>query len=558
MTTVVWLALAAFVVVAWRQVNTRAGWRAVAVLLALGFSAAHQFLFATVPGEAYVTFRYAEQLAGGAGPVFNHGERVEGYADFLWMAVLAVPRALFGTEVAATAVTLGVLCTLGTVLLAYFVTNRIVRIAEPAGPGLPALGVLAAVLTAGAGSLAAYGASGLGTPLFLLLVLAVCGLLAARRPVVAGVFAAFAMMTRPEGAVLAIVVGGWLLLAALRRRENGWAPAGYALGALVLVVPWTAWRVTYYGYLLPNAVAARTEQGFGGQLADGWHYLSSFAVAYQAFLLLGAAAPAALRYRRGAPAEPVTRARSLVWLLLVLAAGFAGLTLLAGGGELPAWRLLAVVPPLLAVAAAAAYGVFVLAAASGPSPVPRELRLAGRRVLPVVAVGVCALSLLVSITHPRMLSALHALRDDTRELAEIGAWLGERLPAATVVSAYASGALAYEAGTQLIVVDVRGRTDEHIARDGESDGETRTDYDYVVNVRRPAVAVPAAGYTQRQRCGADPAYAGLYEVANFQRAGTDEWVLLYLRRNRAASLIEALGADPAFAYRPCAPQHTRP
>src|SRR5262245_37420185 len=44
---------------------------------------------ATVAEDAFITFRYARNLAEGAGFVFNRGmPPVEGYSDFLW--VLAV------------------------------------------------------------------------------------------------------------------------------------------------------------------------------------------------------------------------------------------------------------------------------------------------------------------------------------------------------------------------------------------------------------------------------------------------------------------------------------
>ena len=37
--------------------------------------------------DAFITFRYARNLADGLGPVFNPGEAVEGYTTFLWMLV---------------------------------------------------------------------------------------------------------------------------------------------------------------------------------------------------------------------------------------------------------------------------------------------------------------------------------------------------------------------------------------------------------------------------------------------------------------------------------------
>ncbi|MEU6641332.1 hypothetical protein ABZ863_02165 [Saccharomonospora sp. NPDC046836] len=556
----VWLALAVFVVTAWPRLMTSKVWRVCALLLALALSFVQQLLFSTVAEDAYISFRYARNIADGDGPVFNPGERVEGYSNFLWTVLIALSRAMFGWDVQTGAVVLGIACTLGCVLAAYFLVNRIVAVAEPDGPGLPALGVGAAVVTAGASSLAAYGASGLETPLFLLLMLCIGYALAAGRPVVAGVLAALAIMTRPDGVVVAVLAGLWLVTSALRRRTTAWAPAGYALGALVLLVPWTAWRVTYYGYLLPNAVAAKSGGSLGWQLRQGWDYLTGFAQVYQVFVLLGVVAVVVLLGSRRSPAsDTAARARSLVWLLLELAVVYTAFVVAVGGDWMPAWRLLAPVPPLLAIAAAAAYGVWAAADTAGaPSPRPRAQRLAQRRAVGIVAVAVCGLSMVVSVTHPRMLPAMHDWRDAIGELGETGSWLGERLPAGTVVSTYANGALSYRAGSHLVLVDVLGLTDEHIARHGERSesagmiGHIAQDYSYVVNVRMPAVAVDTgAGYAEKQHCGINPAFAGLYEVATFRRAGQERWIALYLRRAQAPVLIELLDADPRFTYVAC-------
>ncbi|TWE13741.1 hypothetical protein FHX69_5869 [Prauserella muralis] len=555
------MVLAVVVVAAWERINTHRTWRVAALGLALAFSLAHQLLFSTVAEDAYITFRYARNVADGLGPVFNAGERVEGYSNFLWLVLLALARATFGLGVAGVGVVLGVLCTLGCVLVAHLLVNRIVRLAQPEGPGLPALGVAAAVLTAGAGPLAAYGPSGLETPLFVLLVLAVCYALAAGRPVVAGVLVALATMTRPDGVVVAVLAGLWLVTAALRRRATGWAPLGYVLGALVLVVPWTAWRVTYYGHLIPNAIVAKSGGSLGWQLEHGWAYLAGFARTYQGFLLLAAIAVAYLAARRRPAGDPAVRGRSLVWLVFLLAVAHVAFIVAVGGDWMPAWRLLAPVPPLLAVAATAAHGVHLVAGEQpgAPSPRPRGRALAERRAVPIVALALCGLSLVVSTTHPRMQPAMHEWRAAIGDLAETGSWLGERLPPGTVIATYANGALSYRAGSHLIVVDVLGLTDEHIARQGERVesagmvGHIARDYDYVVNVRRPAVAIDnGSGYGDRQHCGINPAYAGLYEVATFRRAGTGAWIALYLRRPQAQQLIETLNADPRFTHVPCA------
>ena len=45
-----------------------------------------------VQDDAYISFRYAENLALGRGLVWNEGERVEGYTNFLWTVILAIPH----------------------------------------------------------------------------------------------------------------------------------------------------------------------------------------------------------------------------------------------------------------------------------------------------------------------------------------------------------------------------------------------------------------------------------------------------------------------------------
>ncbi len=599
---VAWLVLAAIVVLTWGRLDTDRGWRGFVLALTLGLSLLHQLLFATVTEDALVSFRYAQNIADGNGPVFNPGERVEGYTNFLWLVLIALPRAAFGADVRTAAVVFGVVATLGAVLLSCFLVNRIVAAAAPAGAEpRPAIGVAAAVLTASAGGLAVYGPSGSEVPLFVLLLLAVCYSLVARRPVVAGVLVASAVMTSPEGLVAGVLGGLWLVGAALKKRHSWWAPVGYLLGALVFLIPRLAWRATFYEHFLPAPLAAKLGGPLGAQVAAGWPYLSGFALAHQGFLLLGLVAAVALLLRRTEPpargeapvvtepalrgfrvaeppargeapvvtepalrgfrvAEPPARgeapvvtaaeARTLIWLLFATAVGLAAAAVLIGGDPGPSWRLLAPLPPLIAVASVATYGVLTADVEAKPSPRPRTWP-AATRLVPVTACGLAGIAVLVSVFSPEMLDRVRDWRAHGDELTEIGGWLGDYLPPGSVVSAAAPGALAARSG-QLLIIDVLGRTDDHIARDGRHDGGVTTDYDYVVNARRPTVAVPSdSGYADRQHCAIDPVYAGKYQVATFRRVGTPYWVSVYPRAEEAKSVVADLDRGPDFRYVPC-------
>ncbi|WP_158887098.1 hypothetical protein [Amycolatopsis anabasis] len=551
-----WVVVAGVLVAGWRLINKHVWWRVAALGVVLGFSLVHQRLFGTVAEDAFISFRYSVNLAEGNGLVFNAGERVEGYSNFLWVVLVAVPHWLFGTGTVVGAVVLGVLCTLGCVVLAYFLTNRIVRPVRAAAgrEPAPALGVAAALLTGAASGLAAYGPSGLETPLFLLLVLGCCYALTARRHLVAGVLVALATMTRPDGLVVVAIAGIWLL-SRVRQGGPGWrGVGGFVFGALLLAVPWTVWRLAYYGYLMPNALAAKAGGSLAWQLEEGWAYVAGFGLAHQGFALLAAAGLAAICYPRPGGSPESAHARSVVWLLFILALGYLVFILFTGGDWMPAWRMLAPVPPLLAVASVAAYGVVTSA------PAADRLRLPARRMTAAVAVGLSGLSLFVSVMSPAMADEMHDWRTKIAGMQEIGSWLGERLPPGSVLSTYANGALSYRAGTRVSVVDVLGLTDEHIARKGKRDetagpvGHIVTDFDYVVNERRPTVAVTTgSGYLPSQECAVPNVYADDYGVATFRRNGTSGWVPVYPRQDQYAAVVAALDADPRFTFVPCPP-----
>jgi hypothetical protein len=431
----VWLLLATAVLLAWPRFGA---WRNGLPLLALALALLQQLMFGTIPDRAFVTFRYAENIAAGHGAVFNIGDRAEGYSDFTWLVLVSLPKAMFGIDIVTGAVVLSTLCVLGCVALAY------------------RFGPLAGMLTAGASGLAAAGQAGTETPLFVLLVLAVGYALKTRHPVAAGVYAMLAMMTRPDGLAVAVAGGLWLVLTAVRGRSNWWAPTGYVLGCLVFGMPWATWRATYYDQAVLNWPSAQLS-------------FSSYA-----FLLAALAAVAI---------------------------------------SLVADRL------------------------RKPSPTPRPVP---RRVVPVAAL-LCAISLPIALEQqPAVLDWWARLA----QTAEIGSWLGARLPPDSMVSTGGVQALGYEVGSRALVLDSGAGSAAYFASEGG--------YEKVASMRQPALATTSTfGYAAAQQCVLDAAYAGSYEAATFRRAGSGDWVTVYVRNDQAPTLIPLLAADPRLVYLPC-------
>ncbi len=65
--------------------------------------------------DAFISFRYVRNLLEGHGLVFNPGERVEGYSNFLWVLELAAIWRVLGVAPEDATPWLSVACTAGTV-----------------------------------------------------------------------------------------------------------------------------------------------------------------------------------------------------------------------------------------------------------------------------------------------------------------------------------------------------------------------------------------------------------------------------------------------------------
>jgi hypothetical protein len=205
--------------------------------------------------DAFISFRYADNLVRGLGLVYNEGERVEGYSNFLWTMYHALGLKL-GADVENWANAGSIACFLGS--LGVLTWNSWVTRRESSGlvTWIPVAAVLAALHP----DWQFFATSGLETSLFaleitLLYVVLTVGPSRSSRAAVAGLLLTLASMTRPDGLLLTVPVAIFVLLTAPRR-----LPALLALSAAFLItwIPYTLWRVSYFGDFFPNTYYAKS------------------------------------------------------------------------------------------------------------------------------------------------------------------------------------------------------------------------------------------------------------------------------------------------------------
>ena len=394
--------------------------------------------------DAFISLTYARNLIEGHGLSWNPGERIEGYSNFSFVMLVAGLRAL-GLDLVVASRLIGVFFGVATVVASaslYAEARRASRTYLESSRERP-LAALHLVLVATSLPLVAWSFGGLETTLFAFLVtMGVRGALTlldtetTTSPLTTGIWFGLATLTRPDGGVFWMAV---LLFLAAKTPRPAWprVVAPVAAGTLLVLVPYLAWKLWYFGELVPNTYFAKSygiPQSF--KLSAGIDYFWSF-VGTPPALPLFAAAALALR-RLSAPRGPAMS------LAVTCCAIFIAYQILVGGDFMEHFRFFAPLIPLLAL---------ILVG------VARELAAGGRERL-AVALGLTLLALtalpLITVEpHPGSTS------DIVAQVA--GPYLEEKWPAGALIGINASGALPY-LQTRHRYIDMLGLNDTHIAR----------------------------------------------------------------------------------------------
>ncbi|HRI52916.1 MAG TPA: hypothetical protein PLW65_22330 [Pseudomonadota bacterium] len=451
---------------------------------------AHSLAFNFVTDDAFISFVYARNLVEHGALVFNVGERVEGYTNFLWTLLLAAGMAVrIAPEVSSR-----VLGTLGGALTLLVAARAMRRLRGAAAPS-PLWDVLPALILAGIPGYACWSSGGLETQLFTLLCTAGATAylevhLAAAPAGLgrAGLLVGLAALTRPEGYLLLGLLGLHRLIVKLRAHASlreRLVPTGEELRFvacfLLLTVPHLLWRRSYYGYWVPNTFYIKSSGG-AAAWSQGLYYLLAFARDQKLFVLpllwtVGLARRVdAGAQRRYLALGAVTYLWTAAFLLYVVSVGgdFMGLyrfvlpivPLNVLCGALGLWRL---------GAASASPSGSQSAASSGPQPGSSSGTPSGEAPVRGWALGLTALLLglhavntyfvdrhaLTFIGADRGIDTPGYLRYYTSDRAAIGKWLGQNVRPDDYQVVGGAGAQVYYAGIRAL--DSFGLSDAYVA-----------------------------------------------------------------------------------------------
>jgi len=456
--------------------------RAAAVVLACALFLACAWSFrSSVIDDAYIVFRYADHVVLGLGPVFNPGERVEGFSSPLWLVLMILARSAGISGESAVTIfgsAAGVAAIVGTWAAAR-------RVAD----GWPA--VAAAALVALHPAHALWSVHGLETALAVALLALAFSL---RGGWGCGVALGLLAWTRPEAPLFA----GLLVAGALVRgdRARAWRlGAGFA----AVAVPLFALRFAYYGALLPNTFFAKTGGGLG-RIAWGLGEARRFVVSHLPLVAGCALAALAARGRKAPPTVVDAIVCGIAWSAWVV---------WIGGDAFPGYRFWLPAIPLAGIVIA--WGLSELSRA---------------RPGTAVAAAVVTVAWIAVAARPAVVLEATSGEEFTGRMKAAGAWLRDHAPKDATIAVNYAGAVPYVSG--LRTIDMLGLTDVAIARTPirgrfRFPGHARANGASVLD-RAPALilmggvhlaaapveVVPAELDTEEQ-IARDPRYPALYE-----------------------------------------------
>ncbi len=206
--------------------------------------------------DAYITFRYARNLAEGLGFVYNPGQRVLGTTTPLYTLVMALAWRLGLRDLPGVALALNAAADAGTAVLLYWMGwrwagSRIVAVGAGLAWALSPMSVTFAI-------------GGMETSVVILALTAAFVAYAAGRSRLSAAVMAVAVLTRPDALIGAALLWGDMALRPLLARDMGpwrvrlrrlpWAEAAIFAGILA---PWLLFATGYFGSPLPQSVQAK-------------------------------------------------------------------------------------------------------------------------------------------------------------------------------------------------------------------------------------------------------------------------------------------------------------
>lgn len=493
-----------------------------AVVFMMFFLVLLQVYFRFPLEDAYISFRYVRNILDGYGFVFNKGEYIEGYSNFLWIMLLTFSQWFARISIEMLSYFLSLLCF--GVLMFLLSKFSFTKLKAPVASIAFALGVVffhPFVLMWLSGGMETF----LHALCYTLLVM--CSVevgTTKKQAFICALFSFLLLLSRLDALVIILA----LLVLFLKDKGLRWV-SRYCMYLFLFILPYFSWKFYYFGGIIPNPffLKVMTFGLFLNHVVTGIEYLASFYVHSGMILLLFP-----LLYRLLKNTKNISPIEKNIWRYHGLAlAMYSFLVLVIGGDFYYGNRLLM---PFLPIS------LFMGLLFLNNSLVSLCTRIHITRIL-TVCLSVCILFSPLSAVRQRSESKRYYF-----EAAEAAKYI---LPSEAVVAVAPIGIFGYN--TPFTIIDTLGVVDPVIAHSttkyAYAVGHEKGDGEYILS-RNPDVIflknfqiqqypleydTEEVSYISDKELMQSPVFASKYEVIDIEFAPDVVDLQKYMQNNES-------------------------
>lgn len=465
------------------------------------------FLFQNVD-DAYISFRYGKNFMEGRGLVFNEGEHVEGYTNFLWTLITAPFTQIPSVDVSVFALTFGLIISIVNIFLILKVTSEFTS----SFSGVPKYFVLLPVLLFILDDTIAFWAiGGMELPSFIMFILLAVYFyytLSGNNKNIYWLSVSLMLCTlsRPEGNM---IFGLTILHMLLHRKKITMFKQNLAivLGSYTLFfILYYGFKYSYYGNILPNTFYAKGVTDISMNLILGSKYVIQCAGIRMYVLIFILMIPFLRAFK----------SFKLSYLLSISAA-YVIYIIIVGGDWMYANRFFVPIIPLLYILSS--IGLVYLY-----KKIVKSEHLKVKKINNYFITGTIILCTALFVVTFTQLEYKRLIIDENnsvfeRQWSRFGQWLKLNCESGTIIAVGPAGKVPYY--SELYSIDMWGLNNDYIGKTKSKRlqaGHKKFDFDYVLSFKPEFIIGGAESFDEKdmpseyERFNPDDPYYKCYDI----------------------------------------------
>jgi len=440
------------------------------------------FLFQNVD-DAYISYRYGKNLMEGKGLVYNQGEYVEGYTNFLWTIITAPFTTVKSVDVSIFSSSLGLILSMVNILLITLISKQF---NSNLAKYIKYLILIPPLFLALDDSIAFWAIGGMEFPMYTLFILGIIYNYyrineSEKHIYYLMLFLMLCTLTRPEGNMIFVITIFHMIL--FHKNITGFKKALITLliSYMIFCVAYYGFKFLFYGQVIPNTFYAKGVTDLKMNFLLGTKYLA-LCIGTRIYIFI---------FILFIPFKKAFQDMKLSYLI-IFSSIYIIYLVAVGGDWMIANRFFVPILPMLYILSAVGFINVIIKLQEYLNNEQKAIKYANI-IASVLAILLFVLTL--SLLEYKQLIIKDSNAKYEMQWSMFGKWLNMNVDPKTVIAVGPAGKIPYY--SELYTIDMWGLNNDYIAKTTSKRlqaGHKKFDIDYVLSLN-PEFIIGYAGFT---------------------------------------------------------------